>query len=839
MITFPTYMLASILLIASVFTSAMLGLIVMVRNSEKRTHRAFALLTANISLWAFGVLFIIHSTTPETVRLWVMLTFIVASFLPATFYQFISVFPFQRFNGNAYVLCFLYLCAFGLSFSVNTPWYIHDITLSENNPPLVSYGPVFHLYMIPVATAFLFISENLFRKWQQTVGLHKRQVQHVVMAFYFSTILATSTNVLAPAFGFGNLEWFGPGFMVVMMAGLAYAMVRYQLLDFWGMVSRTTVYACVTASVVAVFVGTITLVHWGFANTPYNTYLSAILAALLVALVIQPMKDYAQLLLDRIILHKRYDSKALMERISHNITQYVHLTDLFDYLSRELSTTIGVSRIRVLLLYGRDRDELVVEYSNKAEEITRIHKNHDFLVRHLQDNTENLVLEELLLSRITEKRVQLATHLADLDAYLLVPLRSTSGLLGFLSLGEKDTKEIYTAEDLALFSTLAGPLAGAIENTRLYTKLQQVNMHLERIMSSMRGGVVAVDVEGIITTVNEEAIEMLGEVKVGSHLETLEPRVASFLQQTLRKRQGIGDIEVVLGDVVHGAGITVAMSSSFLGTSGKDNIGAMVLLYNMSQIKRLEANVQRADRLNSIGTMAAGMAHEIKNPLQSIKTFTQLLLERYDDEDFRQTFAEVVPPEVQRIDTIVTRLLHFSRPKPVCFATHLLQKIIQDVMALLENQITKNSIEVVLEFEHEGMKIMADEQQLHQVFLNLMLNAIDAMKFHTRRKLLVQAKYDYTHYARMRNLPLFEEKCLSISVKDTGIGIPEVNLEHIFTPFFTTKDDGSGLGLSVVHRIIAEHEGEIEVRSVEGEGTEFTLTFPLHSNLSLAEDIKT
>lgn len=150
-------------------------------------------------------------------------------------------------------------------------------------------------------------------------------------------------------------------------------------------------------------------------------------------------------------------------------------------------------------------------------------------------------------------------------------------------------------------------------------------------------------------------------------LDTLPPKIAESPRHTLREGRGIADVETIIAGRDNDL-IPIAMSSSAFDNTDNEDLCPMALIYNMTQIKRLESSVKRADRLTSIGTMAAGMAHEIKNPLQSIKTFSQLLLERFEDPDFRKTFAGIRTPEVQRIDTIVTRLLDFARPRPVQFA---------------------------------------------------------------------------------------------------------------------------------------------------------------------------
>ena len=269
------------------------------------------------------------------------------------------------------------------------------------------------------------------------------------------------------------------------------------------------------------------------------------------------------------------------------------------------------------------------------------------------------------------------------------------------------------------------------------------------------------------------------------------------------------------------------MSSAYLPTTEDNMAGAMVMMYDLTQLKKLEQNVQRAHRLSSIGTLAAGMAHEIKNPLVSIKTFAQLLLKRYDDPDFRTTFTDVVPNEVQRIDSIVTRLLHFARPQPANFAPYNLKSIISEVLVLVENQTRGASADVKLEFPETDVIINGDEQQLHQVFLNLVLNAIDAMEEDKGNLLEISCKFDRMRIRQTTPSGIPEIDCAKLSIIDSGTGISEESIDKLFTPFFTTKEDGTGLGLSIVHGILTEHQGEIYVENNSHGGATFVIVLPL------------
>jgi len=392
---------------------------------------------------------------------------------------------------------------------------------------------------------------------------------------------------------------------------------------------------------------------------------------------------------------------------------------------------------------------------------------------------------------------------------------------------------MYSEQEMIVFRALQGPLGTAIANARLYRELARVHLHQSNVFRQMREGVIAVDINGRVTMSNRAAESMVGAIGEGRHIDELPGEIAELLRTTLRRELPVSDYETQIKGA-DGEPIPLIVSGSCLRTESGQTSGAVALLYDLSLVKRLERNVQRADRLSSIGTLAAGMAHEIKNPLVSIKTFTQLLADRYKDPEFMKTFEEVVPHEVERIDAIVSRLLDFARPRPVQYTSVLLERTIEEVLALVENQLRKNFIDVSVNFPSDPFRVRGDEQQLHQVFLNLVLNAIDAMKSQGEGRLEIRARTSFLFQRKQDVSSLVERKCLRVTVADTGCGIPAEKAAQLFTPFFTTKDDGCGLGLAVVHGIVEEHGGEIDVASEEGLGTTFTVSLPL----AHAEDLE-
>jgi two-component system NtrC family sensor kinase len=236
-------------------------------------------------------------------------------------------------------------------------------------------------------------------------------------------------------------------------------------------------------------------------------------------------------------------------------------------------------------------------------------------------------------------------------------------------------------------------------------------------------------------------------------------------------------------------------------------------------LKQSQDTLRRADRLSSLGLLTAGLAHEIRNPLVAIRTFTQLLPERYNDADFREGFQGLALKEVDRICGLITDLLSFARPSRPNIAEENVNEIVDAIARILESEAKEKGVEVKRDFATNLPRIWIDREQMKQVFMNVILNAIQAMR--DGGSLFIATRL-YSKAESAEN-----GQFLQIEIRDTGVGIPEENLEHVFDPFFTSKDEGSGLGLSISHQIVQEHGGYIVVESKLGKGTSFFINLPL------------
>ena len=311
-------------------------------------------------------------------------------------------------------------------------------------------------------------------------------------------------------------------------------------------------------------------------------------------------------------------------------------------------------------------------------------------------------------------------------------------------------------------------------------------------------------------------------------------------------------IESPIRDVIAGTEAVRKGNLSYrINVDSVDEIGQLASAFNQmtTELRDTQEHLVSSEKLAALGTMAAGMAHEIKNPLVALRTFTQLLQQKFDDADFRKKFASIVPQEIERINKIAESLLKFGRPTKPELGKVNVNKILEEVMELLENECRRADIRITTKFA-DFPEITGDAMQLSQAFVNIVLNAIQAMQkggeltvktdvgevirlSKTMRKGVL--KKDESSFSegvlgeRDDASQEMAEKAVPvvfIEITDTGSGIPEESLRTVFDPFYTTKVGGTGMGLPITLRIIEDHKGSIKVKSQPAKGTTFIVTLP-------------
>jgi PAS domain S-box-containing protein len=388
----------------------------------------------------------------------------------------------------------------------------------------------------------------------------------------------------------------------------------------------------------------------------------------------------------------------------------------------------------------------------------------------------------------------------------------------------------------AAFNHMAAELArqhAALENANAELRrgledLADLKGYTDNILASLTSGIVTVDLEGRVVTLNPAAELMTGffagEVagRYCTEVFVQTPDLAEVLMETLANRTPVLGTPLTLRRR-GGRGLPVEVSVSPLrGSEGKE-LGVIGVFRDLTRVRQLEERLRRSDRLAAVGELAAGLAHEIKNPLTSLLPFSRRLSRAFEDADFRQKFETVVPRELERINAIVEGLLELARPARLTFKPLRLPALLERTVELYGTRIEAQRIEVRREYTRDLPGIWADHEALYQALVNLVTNALDAMP--GGGVLVLRA--GWTVVESLGAAGAGAARRVAIEIEDNGVGIPPAIVDRIFNPFFSTKAAGTGLGLALTHKIIDDHGGAIDVRSTPGAGTTFRLVLPV------------
>jgi two-component system sensor histidine kinase HydH len=355
-------------------------------------------------------------------------------------------------------------------------------------------------------------------------------------------------------------------------------------------------------------------------------------------------------------------------------------------------------------------------------------------------------------------------------------------------------------------------MAQGYRSTR--ASLSRVRAFSDHLVQNMPAALAAIDNRGRIASFNrvaESILDLPAHQALGSPAAEVLP--APLLAETdAASNPGPGRVREIECPIGPDRVLSLEVSVSHLRSEEGDPIGSVVLFRDQSEVRALRREIARAQRLASVGRLAAGVAHEVRNPLSSIKGFATYFKERYRDVGEDLQIADLMIGEVERVDRVIGQLLDFARPVRIRIAATSLPELLADSLKLIEARAAEHGIQLELRVHEAVGDVALDEDRIRQVLLNLYLNAVDAMGRGGR--LSVSAD------------PTEDRRGIDIRVADTGAGIAESDLAHVFDPYFTTKASGTGLGLAIVHNIMAAHGGEIRLKSRPGEGTVVILHLP-------------
>jgi PAS domain S-box-containing protein len=537
----------------------------------------------------------------------------------------------------------------------------------------------------------------------------------------------------------------------------------------------------------------------------------------LVSLLIPLTRDVTARLLDRYVYRTRVNYQATLRDASKALTRVLDLRLLLDLMNNTVATSTDAEGVAVYLdaFTARRNFRFCRAIAAKRHPQSSFHSPDEVpseIAFVLTATRDLLVTDEIANTQGTAERDRLHTVLTDLNWALVLPLVSENTVIGAIVVGPKRSGDPFYPQDLDLLMTLANQAGVAVKNAQLYAQVVLANEHLNNIVSTIESGVVAIDVSGQVTLFNRAAEQLTGiSADQARHqpVGVLPACLASVLIETVGDGNARTQPEVELSDGTTTRSIICATSP--LNEPTGTVLGAVAVFSDLTPLKELEVERRRAERLTDFETLASGIAHEIKNPLVSIKTFAQLLPRRHDDERFIENFGRTVTHQIGRIEELLDRLRTLARPGGRPRQPIDLRAPIGDAIEAVQPSFSEKNVILTAAVGQAPSIVLGDHSELEQLFLNLLINALEA----TPSTGMVRVEL-----ARSGDRAI-------VAVVDTGPGIPAEHQERVFDPFFTTKEHGSGLGLAICASIAQTHGARLRAANREVGGAVVTFDCPL------------
>jgi hypothetical protein len=595
----------------------------------------------------------------------------------------------------------------------------------------------------------------------------------------------------------------------------AYAILRYRLMDVDVIFQEGYVYTLATLAVLSVFYGLIFTVSK--AGELSGTAMVALI--LIAAFVFQPIRNWIQEQLDRYYFYKdRYDYRRTLIEFARELGSPTNLGEMLESVADRLIRTLGIRHVAFFVWdEGESRFRLELASNRKGKQTENVPYGLDMSFLSANPAKPYLFFERTrnLLDVVShEMPVSARRSIAELELTYYLPCSARGRTIAYLGVSRTETGDFLSSEDVELLVTLSGYVGIAVDNSMLYQSLarkveeyEKLKEFSENIVESINVGILAADLDDRVESWNSQIEKLTGI----SRERAVGRRLSELLPMELCDKLADG-VENVYKFVLKPKDVTLNIAIAPLISRDGAQIGRLIIFDDVTDRAELERRLVQADKLSSIGLLAAGVAHEVNTPLAVISTYAQMLAKQISGDEQKAPLLEKIAKQTFRASEIVNSLLNFSRTSPTEFVSVDLNKIVRETLALMEHQMIKSGVTATLALDEDLPRIKGNPGKLQQVFLNLFLNARDAMERGGALALKTSA-----HDGRVL-----------VTVADSGAGIARENLEKIFDPFFTTKGakKGTGLGLSVSYGIVREHGGNIEVASEIGAGTRFELSFP-------------
>ena len=513
-------------------------------------------------------------------------------------------------------------------------------------------------------------------------------------------------------------------------------------------------------------------------------------------------------------------SAAPLVRFARAYRRHESVDALLASIAESVAEAVGVTRVGIFSKLRPDQTYQLragLRCLPETEELE--YRDRDPLVQWFELHAHLINRADLAYTADRNERSVLRRALDSFGAEVIAPLYTRGRIIGWLFLGHRLTGQPFSYPDLEHLTMVADHVSALLENALLNEEVSVQKSLAETLLKAIPPGIVATDEQGVIRWFNPTAEEILG-IESGRVLnkpvEAAGSTLAGFIRDTLDARTGLPPRHWTDSNTQR----SLLVETRRLTDNDRD-LGAVAVIQDLTAEKNLREKQDLVERAAFWTDLAASMSHEIRNPLVAIKTFAQLLPERFEDADFRKDFSNIVVREIDRLDKIITQINNFAHPPELVFKPVDLRASVTKAVEMARDQFGVNG-EVALEtsLPNDLPKVLGDEGALAEAFAHLVANAAEAVAGQDKPHISLTATP-----VREGNRP----REVVVTIRDNGKGIDPDLRDKIFSPFCTTKPRGMGLGLPIVKRTIFDHNGRVDINS-SSDGTTVNVTLPVKGN---------
>ncbi len=807
--------LATIVLIGVEY---LLGISVLAANPRRGVNQCFCLLSLCTGSWMLGLQIGFHHTQADQVAHLIRFCTVLGTFFPAGYNQLrlAIVHPELPLSQIIWRNRFWLIAAGIVSALAYTPLYLKGVILPNDHSlfsiPEPIYGPGFPLWGGYFLVSTIWVTSLYIRNIPQTRGRCRTDLQCVLGGLLCTLILGALLVIVVPLIrGDSKSTRLVPLCSVGLQALVAYGIATRQMLDVGTFVRRAIAYALLCVFLSSLYIGVWTGMDLALHQIDWHhPLLPNVAATLAIALAMSPSRNVLQRFVSQLVGNWHdIDPTRIFPETDAALRAVTTTPVVLRKFGRLCQRVTGTDRVSI---YLRHETDFQPDWRSQPEMPAALSLTSP-LAQYLTRQCHPCYVDSIPYHQPRQEIAAAHEEVKMRGACLAIGIYDQEKLLGVVFLGEKLSGRVYDEDQQATLQVMVNRLAIALENASLYTRIQENKLNLETLVDQLLSGVLVVDEHQHITVCNREAMRILRfeHSPLGRDIQCLPLSLRQAILITQKTGQPQRDQSISL-EGIHAQPMPIRLGCRTFGREELQSRGTFLIIDDLTQRHKIEAQLRRSDRLTSLGTLSASVAHEIKNPLVAIKTFVQLLPERQQDLAFLNHFTELIGGEVNRIDNIVNQLLSFARVSTPRFQKVRIHEVLDNTLRLMRHDLNRNRIQCAQEFEAPHDLVWADQQKIEQVILNLVLNAQEAMP--QGGTLLLKT------LAAPREF-IFE-------MHDSGSGLSPEILQKAFDPFFTTKETGTGLGLSIVYGIITEHGGTIELKPRPDRGTCVQIKLPLY-----------